>query len=76
MKITITLDENELKILSKRAKKNLLTIKEQAEDIIRRSCVKSNQQTFTKTDSDDVLINIFSRDKRGRKRYKKIKKKK
>ncbi len=75
MKITITLDENELKILSKRAKKNLLTIKEQAEDIIRRSCVNSSQQTSSKTDSDDALINIFSRDKRGRKRYKKIKKK-
>jgi hypothetical protein len=75
MKITITLDENELKILSKRAKKNLLTIKEQAEDIIRRSCVKSSQQNISKTDTDDVLINIFSRDKRGRKRYKKNKKK-
>ena len=41
MEITISLDDEELKILNKRAKKNLLTLKEQVEDIIRRSCISA-----------------------------------
>lgn len=68
MKITISLDENEIKILDKRAKKNLLTIREQVEDIIRRSCISAKQGSYPKTKVDDALVEIFSREKRGRRR--------
>ena len=43
--ISIELDKDEIKILEKRAKKNLMTLKEQIEDIIRRSCVSSSKKT-------------------------------
>ena len=45
-KLTITLDEAEVKILEKRGKKNFLTLREQVEDIIRRSCIFSNNCWF------------------------------
>ena len=72
-KITIQLDEDELKILKKRAKKNLFSLKEQIEDIVRRSCAntKPSRRPFK---VDDKLVGIFSRQKSGRK--KKISKKK
>jgi hypothetical protein len=59
--ITIYLDNDILKIIDKRAKKNLFTIPEQIEDILRRSCVstkKSNQRTEK---LDDLLVSLFSR---------------
>jgi len=74
MKITINLDDEEISILEKRGKKNLLTLREQIEDIIRRSCV--NYSTGTKYRAikpDDKLVHIFSREKRGRKKKKKTK---
>ena len=71
MKITIFLDNKEVKILKKRAKKNLLTIKEQVEDIIRLSCVRASKGTYKPIKCDDALVRIFSREKRGRKRKKK-----
>jgi hypothetical protein len=75
-KITISLDDDELKILKKRAKKNLLSLKEQIEDIVRRSCIRSKQSKGYKSIKiDDKLVGIFSRDRRGR-RKKKLKKKK
>ena len=76
MKLAISLDEKEVNILKKRAKKNLLTLKEQVEDIIRRSCVNAIAKTSPKIKSDDKLVDIFSRARRGkRKRKKKTKKK-
>ena len=75
-KITISLDDDELKILKKRAKKNLLSLKEQIEDIVRRSCIRSKQgKGYKALKIDDKLVVIFSRDRRGRSRKKKIKKK-
>ncbi len=71
MKLTITLDEAEVKILNKRAKKNLLSLKEQVEDIIRRSCIRSSKGTYKSYKGDDALVGIFSRDQRGRKKKKK-----
>ncbi len=72
MKITITLDVDEVKILEKRAKKNLLTVKEQVEDIIRRSCVSAkNKSKRRPLKIDDKLVGIFSRQKSGRKKKKK-----
>ena len=75
MKITITLDDVEVKILNKRAKKNILSLKEQVEDIIRRSCIRSSKGTYKPFKCDDALVGIFSRDRRGRKKKKKVKKK-
>lgn len=72
MKLTISLDEGEVKVLKKRAKKNLLTLKEQVEDIIRRSCVNSMKKTSSqKIKIDDKLVAAFSRERRGRKKKKK-----
>lgn len=74
MKLTISLDEDEIKILKRRAKKNLLTIREQVEDIIRRSCISSSKGTYRSIKIDDKLVSIFSRQKSGRKPKKKKKK--
>ena len=71
-KLTICLDEAVLKILKKRAKKNLMTIREQVEDIIRRSCINSNKGTSSNFKCDDKLVAIFSKDNRGRKKKKKV----
>lgn len=68
MKITVSLDEEEVKILNKRAKKNLLTLREQVEDIVRRSCVSSKSGGTKQVKIDDTLVHIFSREKRGKKR--------
>jgi len=74
MKLTISLDEEEVKILKRRAKKNLLTIREQVEDIIRRSCVSSKKRGYRQIKVDDKLVAVFSRERRGRKPKKKSKK--
>lgn len=67
--ICIFLDAEILKRLEKRAKKNLFTIPEQIEDILRRSCVMGKQSTGAgKEKIDDLLVECFSRSKRGRKR--------
>jgi len=69
MKVTINIDENEKKILDKRAKKNLLSLREQVEDIIRRSCVRGTSSSSSqRVDADDRLVHIFSREMRGKKR--------
>ena len=73
-KLTITLDEAELKILEKRGKKNFLTTKEQAEDIIRRSCINYSKGAYKPIKVDDRLVAIFSRQKSGRKKKVKVKK--
>ena len=73
MKLTISLDEDEVKILKKRAKKNILTVKEQVEDIIRRSCISSKTGGYKRVKVDDKLVGIFSRERKGRK--KKVEKK-
>jgi hypothetical protein len=75
-RVTILIDKDEEKILKKRAKKNLMTVREQIEDIIRRSCVRSKSKKSTPKDkTDDKLVRIFSRTRRGRPRKKKAKKK-
>ena len=68
MKLTISLDEDEVKILKKRAKKNILTVKEQVEDIIRRSCISSKTGGYKTVKVDDKLVGIFSRERKGRKK--------
>ena len=67
--ISIELDKNEIKILERRAKKNLMTLKEQIEDIIRRSCVSSSKKaTSSEPNIDDKLISLFSRQKKTKKK--------
>ena len=66
MRLTIDITEEEEKILKKRGKKNFLKLKEQAEDIIRRSCITSKQTIgYTRLKPDDALVEIFSRERRG-----------
>lgn len=59
--ITLFLDSDLLKLVEKRAKKNMLKVNEQIEDIIRRSCINQKIKTKTPQDIDDLLVSIFSR---------------
>jgi hypothetical protein len=68
MRVTVLLDDEEVKILEKRAKKNIMTLREQIEDIIRRSCVSSKKKKTSKIKFDDKLISAFARNKSGRPR--------
>ena len=77
MRLTINIGKEEQKILESRAKKNYLNLKEQVEDIIRRSCISSKKRSGMKSVKvDDKLVSIFSRERRGRKPKKKKGKKK
>jgi len=69
--ITIDVDQDIFNIIKKRATKNLLTTKEQVEDIIRRSCVNyKTSSTCSKIKVDDTLVNIFSREKHSKSKKK------
>ena len=71
MKVTINIDEDISKILTSRAKKNLFTLREQIEDILRKSAVRTKSgQSSGKMKIDDPLIAVFSRETRGRKKKK------
>lgn len=68
-KILITLDDEEEKLLEKRAKANLMTLEAQVQDIIRRSCVNTKQNSSQPKDNiDDELVKLFSRQNTGRPR--------
>jgi len=73
--ICVFLSDEILKTLIKRSKKNLFTVSEQIENILRRSCA-SGSSSYQKEKLDDSLVGIFSRSKRGRKSKKKNKIKK
>ncbi|MCX6749480.1 MAG: hypothetical protein NTW17_01905 [Candidatus Pacearchaeota archaeon] len=66
--ITINIDEDVKKILDKRAKKNLLSLREQIEDILRQSAIRTKSSTSSDDDVDDKLVGIFSRRKKARKK--------
>jgi len=70
----IFIDDEEKKILEKRAKTNLMTLKEQIENIVRRSCVRTNKNYRPKDPCNDKLVKIFSKQNKGRKPGKKKKK--
>lgn len=59
-KISIFLDNEILKKLEKRAQRNLFTLSEQIEDILRRS-VLSQKKTTKEEKLDDKFIAFFSR---------------
>ena len=66
-KIEIYLNDDVLKLIVKRAKKNLLTLPEQIEDILRRSTLSLKKGKMTKENIDDLLVALFSRQKRNKK---------
>ena len=59
--ITIFLDKNLTALLEKRAKKNLFTLPEQIEDILRRSTLSLKKKTANEEKLDDKLVAVFSR---------------
>jgi hypothetical protein len=67
--VTISIEEEVKKIIGKRAKKNLLTIKEQIEEIVRQSAVRTKSgASASSVKADDRLVEVFSRNKRGKKK--------
>lgn len=62
--ITINIDEDAKTVLDKRAKKNFLTLRELVEDIVRRSAIRTSKN-IPEDKTDDELISIFSRRRRG-----------
>ncbi len=63
-KICIYLDSGIIKILEKRAGKNLFTLTEQIEDILRRSTINLKKARTIPEKLDDSLVPLFSRRKR------------
>ena len=69
--VCIFLSDDLLATLEKRGKKNMLTISEQIEDILRRSTIslkKRNSNAIPNEKLDDSLISLFSRKNTGRKK--------
>lgn len=64
--ICLFLSNEILQSLEKRAKKNMLTLQEQIEDILRRSCIKK-KTAIQQEKLDDLLLTCFSRARKGRK---------
>ena len=70
-RITINLDKEVEKVISKRAKSNFFTLEEQIEDILRKSAVRTKSGGYRALKIDDKLVSVFSREKRCRKKKKK-----
>jgi hypothetical protein len=65
--VCLFLSNDIINVLEKRSRKNMFTLSEQIQDILRRSCMKKS--TSLKTDNiDDLLIKCFSRSQKGRKK--------
>ncbi len=69
-KVTIYLDNEILSCLERRAKKNMLNLHEQIEDILRRSVLSQKKTGLAGIKVDDKFIELFSRERRGRRRKK------
>jgi Txe/YoeB family toxin of Txe-Axe toxin-antitoxin module len=65
--ICLFLSDEVLKQLKKRAKKNMFSLGEQIEDILRRSCVNTSKSSEESEKLDDLLVGIFSRKIRKKK---------
>lgn len=72
-KITIYLDDDLLEKLDKRARKNMLSLPEQIEDILRRSTLNQKNKKGASEKLDDNLVGLFSRKRTGPKSKKKKK---
>lgn len=62
-KVCVFLDSEILGLIERRAKKNMFTMSEQIEDILRRSCISMRKPKLGKEKIDDLLVSIFSRRK-------------
>lgn len=65
-KVCFYVDSEVLKVIQKRAKRNMLTVEEQVEDIVRRSAVNARGIKKSEEKLDDLLVSIFSRKKSGK----------
>ncbi len=75
--ISILLDSEVFSALEKRAKRELMTIRELVSDILRRSVISSKRRGgYRKIKAGDKFIEYFSRHPSGRKRKKRKKKSK
>jgi hypothetical protein len=64
--VTLFFDDDVLTALEKRAKKNLLSVSELIEDIVRRSTVNQKKTNSAYNEKlDDTLIGLFSRKRTG-----------
>lgn len=61
-KVCVYIDSEMTKLLEKRAKKNMFTLPEQIEDILRRSCINL-KKSQPKENIDDSLVSLFSKRK-------------
>ena len=61
-KVCIWLDNSLLKLVEKRANKNMMNVHEQIEDILRRSCLNL-KSTKKEEKLDDLFLTFFSRKK-------------
>ena len=68
--VRIYLDSKVYDVVKKRAKRNLLEVEEQIEDIIRRSAVNVKLKRVENEKIDDLLVSVFSRSRKGRKKRK------
>jgi len=76
--ITLFLDNELTEALDKRAKKNMMTVSDLIEDILRRSTINQKlKKSPNDPKIDDTLVNVFSRKNTGpkAKKKKKVKKK-
>lgn len=69
-KVTLYIPNEVLELLEKRSKKNMMTLSEQIEDILRRSVINTKKTKQQEEKLDDMLVGLFSR-----RQYKKPKKK-
>src|SRR3989344_6407213 len=56
--ISVFLSNDILKIVERRAKRNMLSISEQIEDILRRSCLNSKKRIPREEKLDDKLVSL------------------
>jgi hypothetical protein len=69
--VTLFLEDDLLNLLEKRAKKNMMTVSELVEDILRRSTLnQKNKKSIYDGKIDDKLVGIFSRKRTGPKKKK------
>jgi hypothetical protein len=67
--VCLFLSDELMAILEKRAKKNMFTISEQIEDILRRSTINQTKKKSPYDEKlDDTLVSLFSRKRTGPKK--------
>ena len=64
--VTVELNDTMFKALEKRAKNEMMSVGELAEDIIRRSMLSYKGASGEDVKLDDALVSVFSRKKTGK----------